>query len=67
MGSYCKFDNECWLVFRLLAWPTQHNVEVGTVAHKTNTEIIVAASDGFVSLQYFERAAWLKDVINAAT
>jgi methionyl-tRNA formyltransferase len=60
MGCYGKFDGQYWLVYRLLAWPTHHHAGAGTVVHKTNTEIIVAAADGLVSLQYFEPAPWFK-------
>lgn len=59
MGCYGKFDDQYWLVYRLVAWAMQHDAEPGTVVHKTNTEIIVSASDGLVSLQYFEPAPWL--------
>lgn len=64
MGSYCKFDGKYWLVYRLLAWPANHDAEVGTVVHKTNTETIVAAADGLVSLQYFEPAPWIKNILS---
>jgi methionyl-tRNA formyltransferase len=60
-GCYCKFDNQYWLAYRLVAWPAQHNAKAGTVVHKTNTEIIVAAADGLVSLQYFEAAPWYEE------
>lgn len=64
MGCYCKFDGQYWLVYRLTTWPAEHNAEPGTVVHKTNTEIIVAATDGLVSLQYFEAVPWIKDSKN---
>lgn len=58
MGCYGHFDEQYWLVYRLVAWPEQHDFSIGSVVHKTNTEMIVAASDGLVSLQYFDPAPW---------
>ena len=66
MGSYCQFENQYWIVYRLLAWPAEHQSTPGTVIHKTNTEVIVAAADGLVSLQYFEPAPWLEKRIKKA-
>lgn len=63
LGCYAKFDNQYWLVYRLVAWPAPHDAEPGTVVHRTNTEIIVAAANGLVSVQYFEAAPWLKDIL----
>lgn len=62
MGCYANFDGKFWLVYRLVAWPTRHDYEPGIVVHKTNTEMIVAASDGLVNLQYFEPATLSKPV-----
>lgn len=63
-GCFCKFDDQYWVVYRLVAWPAEHDAKAGTVVHKTNTEIIVAAADGLVSLQYFEPAPWFeKEVV----
>lgn len=61
MGCYGKFDGQYWVIYRLVAWPARHDFEVGAVVHKTNTEMIVAAADGLVSLQYFEPAPWVKN------
>ncbi len=61
MGCLCKFDDQYWLVYWLVAWPTSHDAEPGTVVHKTNTETIVAAANGLVSLQYIEAAPWFKE------
>lgn len=61
MGCYGKFDGKVWIVYRLVAWPARHDFESGAVVHKTNTEMIVAAADGLVSLQYFEPASSLAD------
>lgn len=54
MGCFGTFDGNVWIVYRLVAWPVRHDFECGAVVHKTNTEMIVAAADGLVSLQYFE-------------
>ena len=55
-GSYAHFDNQDWIVYGLRAWYESHSYEPGSVVHKTNTEMIVAARDGLVSLLYFESA-----------
>jgi methionyl-tRNA formyltransferase len=55
-GCYGYFDRRNWVVYGLTAWKEQHNFAAGAVVHKTNTEKIVAASDGFVTLLYFEAA-----------
>ncbi len=52
-GCYASFDGQEWLVSKLVAWPQAHAYVPGSVVHKTNTEMIVAAADGLVSLQYF--------------
>ncbi len=52
-GCYAQFDNKDWIVSGLNAWTQLHHYEIGSVVHKTNTEMIVAASDGLVSLLYF--------------
>ncbi|MDT8384048.1 MAG: formyltransferase family protein [Gammaproteobacteria bacterium] len=57
MGCYGKFDGKIWIVYRLVAWPAHHDYESGAVVHQTNTEMIVAAAEGLVSLQYFEPAS----------
>ncbi|MCI0505518.1 MAG: hypothetical protein L0Z73_05345 [Gammaproteobacteria bacterium] len=55
-GCFGFFDHRNWVVYGLSAWKEQHNFAAGSVVHKTNTEMIVAASDGFVTLLYFEPA-----------
>ena len=60
MGCYAKFAGNYWLVYRLIAWAENHEFENGTVVHQTNTEMIVAAADGLVSLQYFELVPWVE-------
>ena len=53
-GCYARFDDNDWVVYGLKAWEQAHDFKVGEVVHKTNTEMIVAAADGLVSLLYFE-------------
>ena len=53
-GCFAHFDNQQWIVSGLTAWQQVHEYEIGEVVHKTNTEMIVAAADGLVSLLYFE-------------
>ncbi len=53
-GCFANFENQDWIVCGLTAWQQAHEYEVGEVVHKTNTEMIVAAADGLVSLLYFE-------------
>ena len=52
-GCYAQFDNKDWIVNGLNAWTQSHHYEIGSVIHRTNTEMIIAASDGLVSLLYF--------------
>jgi methionyl-tRNA formyltransferase len=54
-GCFADFDNCRWRVTLLNAWPESHDYQPGAVVHKTNMEMIVAAADGLVSLQYFRR------------
>ncbi|MGD8567287.1 MAG: formyltransferase family protein [Gammaproteobacteria bacterium] len=56
-GCFADFDNRHWVVYGLAGWQQLHPHEPGTVVHKTNTEMIIAASDGLVSLLYFEPVA----------
>jgi methionyl-tRNA formyltransferase len=55
-GCYATFNEQNWVVYGLTAWKQAHDFTIGSVVHKTNTEMIVAASDGLVSLLYFEPA-----------
>ena len=52
--SLAQFDNSDWIIKDLTVWQEKHNLKVGTVAHKTNKEIVIAAIDGFVCLRFFE-------------
>lgn len=54
-GCFATFDNKKWIVYSINAWRENHHYRVGEVIHKTNTEMIVAASDGLVSLLYFQQ------------
>jgi methionyl-tRNA formyltransferase len=56
-GCFASFDDQSWVVYGLIGWQQLHSHEPGAVVHKTNTEMIVAAGDGLVSLLYFEPAA----------
>ena len=53
-GCFATFNDNNWIVFKLNAWKQSHTYAIGSVVHKTNTEMIVAARDGLVSLLYFE-------------
>ena len=53
-GCFTRFNEKSWIVYDLTAWKETHEYEIGTVVHKTNTEMVVAASDGLVCLRYFE-------------
>lgn len=53
-GCHASFDQREWIVYELNVWKQSHNYAIGSVVHKTNTEMIVAARDGLVSLLYFE-------------
>lgn len=53
-GCFAFFEQRNWVVYGLTAWQYQHAYDIGAVVHKTNTEMIVAASDGLVSLLYFD-------------
>lgn len=55
-GAVANFDDKTWLIYDLVAWQSPHRHECGTVVHKTNTEMIIAASDGYCSLRYFSPA-----------
>lgn len=53
-GSFAEFDGKEWLVEVATVWTEQHKLAPGTVAHRTNKEVVIAASDGFVCLRYYE-------------
>lgn len=51
-GCFATFDDRDWWVYGLIGWQQPHNYQPGSVVHKTNTETIVAAADGLVSVLY---------------
>jgi methionyl-tRNA formyltransferase len=55
LGAYAFFDDQWWCVYDLRVWPQIHRQSVGQVVHKSNTEMVVAAADGYVCLRWFER------------
>ena len=56
-GSFAYFDNCWWCVYDLKVWQNAHNETLGKVVHKTNTEMVVSVSDGYVCLRVFEPLA----------
>ncbi|WP_455210947.1 methionyl-tRNA formyltransferase [Kaarinaea lacus] len=56
-GSFAFFDNRWWCVYDLKVWQQIHHEAVGKVVHKSNTEMVISASDGFVCLRTFEPLA----------
>ena len=55
-GCFATFNDKDWVVYDLAGWKQSHQYQPGSVVHRTNTEMIVAARDGLVSLLYFEPA-----------
>jgi methionyl-tRNA formyltransferase len=53
-GSYAFFEDNWWFVFDIKVWQQSHQEPLGKVVHKSNTEMVVAASDGFVCLRLFQ-------------
>ena len=56
-GSYAHFNNHWWWVYDIRVWRQSHREAVGKVVHKSNTEMVISASDGFVCLRLFESMA----------
>jgi len=54
-GCLAEFNGRQYTVYSLNAWPQRHDDRIGEVVHLTHTETIVAASDGYVCLRYFEQ------------
>jgi len=52
--SLAHFDNCDWLVSDINVWHCEHAELPGTVVHKSNTEIVVAALDGMVCMRIFQ-------------
>lgn len=53
-GCFARFNDKDWVVYDLSGWVQTHRYSPGSVVHRTNTEMIVAAADGLVSVRYFE-------------
>lgn len=53
-GCFARFNEQDWVVYGLIAWEQMHSFPIGKVIHQTNTEMVVAAKNGLVSLLYFE-------------
>lgn len=53
-GAYAFFDDNWWCVYDAKVWQQYHQEPVGRVVHKSNTEMVISASDGFVCLRIFE-------------
>jgi len=56
-GSCAYFNSHWWWVYSIKVWRQIHHEKPGTVVHKSNTEMVVAACDGFVCLRLFESMA----------
>ncbi|MDH5324506.1 MAG: formyltransferase family protein [Gammaproteobacteria bacterium] len=52
-GCFAQFAQQDWMVYSLKVWTQTHSHTPGSVVHKTNTEMVVAATDGLVGLLYF--------------
>lgn len=52
-GCLAFFNQQWWWVFDLVAWPEDHHYKNGETVHRTNTETVVACSDGLVCCRYF--------------
>lgn len=53
LESIAKFEDKTWVVKDLTAWEEKHAYQIGSVVHKTNKEIVIAASDGLVCLRHY--------------
>jgi methionyl-tRNA formyltransferase len=59
--AYGKFESRamiegCWYwIMDTNSWHDAHNHPPGTVVHRTNKEIVVAAKDGYTLLRYWKR------------
>lgn len=52
--SYANFDGKDWLIQDATVWTQEHKFEVGTVVCRTDTEVVIAALDGFVCIRQFK-------------
>lgn len=53
-GTIANFDNNWWYVYDAKAWQEPHQYTLGSVIHKTNTEMVVAVNGGYLCMRYFE-------------
>jgi methionyl-tRNA formyltransferase len=53
IGTNAIFDQKQWHVTAASVWEEEHSFAPGTVAHRSNNEIVVAAGDGYVLLKQF--------------
>lgn len=52
--SCAIFDEKEWIVQDASVWEEVHTFKPGTVAHRSEREVVIAAKDGFVCLKYFK-------------
>jgi methionyl-tRNA formyltransferase len=55
-SALASFDDTAWNIYDVAVWPETHNEMPGSKVHVTNTETVIAASDGYVCLRYFEKS-----------
>ena len=51
--SFAVFDNKEWVVQDINVWHENHNLVPGTVVHRMNKEVVIAAKDGYVCLRFY--------------
>lgn len=56
MDSVVIIDGEEILVHDINYWKENHSYKLGEIVHKTNKEYVMAVSDGFIVLRYFEKS-----------
>jgi methionyl-tRNA formyltransferase len=52
--SYAHFANQDWLIQDATVWRETHKFDPGAVVHRSNHEVVIAASDGYVCLRHFK-------------
>ena len=52
--SYAIFDNKKWFVRGVTTWAESHNSTPGTIVHRTNKEVVLACSDGYVCIRFYQ-------------
>jgi methionyl-tRNA formyltransferase len=53
IGTNAIFDQKQWHVTAASSWEEKHSFAPGTVVHRSNNEVVVAAADGYVMLKQF--------------